>query len=159
MYVFITFNDTKYGLITHAPTVQRSSVLLLLAFVVCDPSLRLYSRDVSQAYTQSFTKLSRPMYVKTPAVMKRPRDIIICLDRPLYGLPEAAAHRFKTHHNHHTETLGTSAATYNPCLLYTAPILSSSVISSDALSITCLQIDDVQRKKGENKYEEEIKLK
>ncbi len=46
------FNDKKHELMTHSPTVQRSSQRLLLS-VAHTLDLQVFTRDISQAYTQS----------------------------------------------------------------------------------------------------------
>ena len=38
--------------------------------------------------------------------------------KPLYGVPEAGNHWFKTYHSHHTNELAMKQSTYDPCLLY-----------------------------------------
>jgi len=43
---------------------------------------------------------------------------ILKVVKPLYGVPEAGNHWFKTYYMHHLNELGMSQSTYNPCLLY-----------------------------------------
>ena len=38
--------------------------------------------------------------------------------RPLYGIPEAGNHWFKTYHTHHAKKLNMDQSTYDPCLLH-----------------------------------------
>jgi hypothetical protein len=52
--------------------------------------------------------------------------------RPLYGVPEAGNHWFKTYHRHHTENLGMQQSTYDPCLLQ----------SNKPFAVVGLQTDD-----------------
>lgn len=59
--VIQAFYYNNYGPLTHAPTVQRASLRLLLALSATDPSLQFFTRDISQAYTQSRTALHRPL--------------------------------------------------------------------------------------------------
>jgi hypothetical protein len=53
--------------------------------------------------------------------------------KPLYGVPEAGNHWFKTYHQHHVRKLKMEQSTYDPCLLYTL---------SNGLGIVGLQTDD-----------------
>ena len=53
--------------------------------------------------------------------------------KPLYGVPEAGNHWFKTYHQHHVRKLKMEQSTYDPCLLYT-PL--------NGLGIVGLQTDD-----------------
>jgi hypothetical protein len=36
---------------------------------------------------------------------------------PLYGIPEAGTHWFKTYHDHHIKKLQIRTSTFDPCLL------------------------------------------
>jgi hypothetical protein len=36
---------------------------------------------------------------------------------PLYGIPEAGTHWFKTYYGHHCDNLDMAPSTYDPCLL------------------------------------------
>ena len=69
----------------------------------------LYLRDISQAYVQSTTTLNRDFYIKPPQELAHefglPGDSILKVIKPLYGVPEAGNHWFKTYHLHHTEKL------------------------------------------------------
>lgn len=141
-FVAMAYNDNIHGIITHAPMVQRSSQRLLSCLAACDLSMKLSTRDVIQAYPQSNTSLSRPIYVEPPHILKTPSDLIIRLDRPLYGVPEAGAHWFNTYHSHHTTRLDMTAATHDPCLLYTAKLFAANQNSKAPRGITCLQTDD-----------------
>lgn len=40
--------------------------------------------------------------------------------RPLYGIPEAGTHWFKTYHDHHTVRLGLTVSSFDPCLMFSA---------------------------------------
>lgn len=64
-----------------------------------------------------------------------PRDTILCIQKPLYGLAESGLYWFKTYHAHHRNALQMSQSTYDPCLLFTANGASS-------FGITGLQTDD-----------------
>jgi hypothetical protein len=52
--------------------------------------------------------------------------------KPLYGVPEAGNHWFKTYHAHHQNQLGMDQSTYDPCLLY----------SNRPFGVVGLQTDD-----------------
>ncbi|KAI0992684.1 hypothetical protein K3495_g15501, partial [Podosphaera aphanis] len=122
--VIQAFNDQgKKTVLTQSPTIQRVSQRLILAIA---PSLairgiRLFSRDITQAYVQSKSKLARPIYASPPREMGDyfPRNKILKIIRPLYGIPESGTHWFKTYHNHHLQNLEMQTSTYDPCLLVT----------------------------------------
>ena len=80
--------------------------------------IHLYLRDISQAYVQSATNLNREFYVRPPRELQISDDSVLKVVKPLYGIPEARNHWFKTYHSHHVEQLQMSQSTYDPCLLY-----------------------------------------
>jgi hypothetical protein len=80
--------------------------------------MHLYLRDISQAYVQSATNLNREFYVRPPRELQIGDDSVLKVVKPLYGIPEAGNHWFKTYHSHHVEQLQMSQSTYDPCLLY-----------------------------------------
>lgn len=137
------FNDKEHGLLTNAPTVQRSSQRLLLSLFASSSDCSLFMRDISQAYTQSKSSINRPIYVKPPAILNIPPKTLLRIDRPLYGIPEAGMHWFVTYHAHHLKELSMNAAIHDPCLLYTPKCMSIDRLSLSAhRGVTCLQTDD-----------------
>jgi hypothetical protein len=119
------YNDPEKDLVlTQSPTIQRVSQRLILCItaITQDSGKYLYLRDISQAYIQSATKLNRDFYIRAPPelgiALGVPQGTILKVVRPLYGIPEAGNHWFKTYHNHHIKELNMSQSTYDPCLLY-----------------------------------------
>ena len=61
------YNDQEKELVlTQSPTIQRVSQRLILCIAAMKPDIRLYLRDISQAYVQSTTNLNREFYVRPP---------------------------------------------------------------------------------------------
>lgn len=135
------FNDRNHGLLTHAPTVQRSSQRLLFSLSSILPSWSIYLRDISQAYTQSSTELNRKIFVKPVNELKLPNDMLLEIRRPLYGIPEAGLHWFNTYHAYHKNELDMKPSSHDLCLLYTKDGPSHDAREQPA-GITCLQTDD-----------------
>jgi hypothetical protein len=83
---------------------------------------QLYLRDISQAYVQSVTKLNRDFFIVAPdeltSLLGIAKGSVVKVVKPLYGVPEAGNHWFKTYHSHHTRELNMTQSTYDPCLLY-----------------------------------------
>jgi hypothetical protein len=136
--VIQAYNDQEKDLVlTQSPTIQRASQRLILALAPSLKNTNIYLRDISQAYVQSTTQLNRDFYVKPPKEVKEllqlQEDTIWKVIKPLYGVPEAGNHWFKTYHHHHTEILAMKESTYDPCLLYT---------HKDGFGIVGLQTDD-----------------
>lgn len=136
------YNDhEKDQVFTQSPTIQRVSqrLIVCLATMLRDHAInpmKLYLRDVTQAYVQSTSNLNRDFYVRPPhelaAAMGAPYDSIMKVARPLNGVPEAGNHWFATYHKHHIEKLTMTESTYDSCLLY----------STGPLGVVGLQTDD-----------------
>ena len=132
------FNDQEKDLVlTQSPTIQRISQRLILCLATLqEQATGLYLRDISQAYVQSTTSLNRNFYIYPPReladIIDLPKGAILKVVKPLYGVPEAGNHWFKTYHSHHINALGMTQSTYDPCLLY----------SNQPFGITGLQTDD-----------------
>jgi hypothetical protein len=137
--VIQAYNDIGKGVIlTQSPTIQRASQRLILALA---PSLvrrgiKLFSRDITQAYVQSTTFLNRLILSRVPAEIRHkfPEDTIMVVRKPLYGIPEAGTHWWATYSKHHQEKLGMKTSSYDPCLLITT--------SKDAFGVVGMQTDD-----------------
>ena len=108
----------KKQVLTQAPTIQRSSQRLILCLTASFPDRNLYIRDISQAYVQSKSYLNRRFYVKPPKELDLGNGNILRVLRPLYGVPEAGTHWFRTYHAHHINELKLLTSAYDPCLLY-----------------------------------------
>jgi hypothetical protein len=131
------YNDQGKDLVlTQSPTIQRVSQRIILALapgLQQAKSVALYLRDISQAYVQSNTYLSRDIFIRPPLELNLQLGTILRVVKPLYGVPEAGNHWFKTYHQHHVRKLKMDQSTYDPCLLYTL---------SNGLGIVGLQTDD-----------------
>lgn len=138
------FNDKDHGLLTYAPTVQRMSQRLLLCLCAMDDQLQFFTRDVSQAYVQAETSTQRQIFVRPPASLNFPSETLLQVQKPLYGIPEAGLHWFRTYHNHHKFQLYLQPAAHDQCFLYTKRGMASLSLAdqSTARGYTCLQTDD-----------------
>ncbi|KAM4066587.1 cwf18 domain containing protein [Hirsutella rhossiliensis] len=122
----------KTTLLTQSPTIQRVSQRLILAIapgLLQNYGITLSLRDITQAYPQSQTKLSRTILTQIP------NRTIIRVIKPLYGIAEAGVHWFRTYQQHHLEKLDMSTSTYDSCLLI-------SNTGPDTLGIVGMQTDD-----------------
>jgi Reverse transcriptase (RNA-dependent DNA polymerase) len=129
-------NDTQDGL-TGAPTVQRYSIRCALAFVASRPDMTGKCRDVSTAFLQLGTVITRPVYMFPPPEMNLPPESILRVVRPLYGLPEAPLHWYSTYSKYHRETLGMAVAAHDPCFY--------ACFDGDAcVGVVLLQVDDAK---------------
>ena len=133
--VIQAYNDVGKSLVlTQSPTIQRVSQRIVLSIAAIFPEYNLYLRDITQAYTQSTTKLVRDFYTKPPENVEQWQGHYLKVVKPLYGVPEAGNHWFNTYHKHHTEKLQMMQSTYDPCLLFAN--------EGDYFGLVGLQTDD-----------------
>jgi hypothetical protein len=92
-------------------------------------------RDITQAYPQLSFELNRKFFARLPKELrdKYPRNTIIQVIRPFYGIAESDVHWWFTYHKHHLEKLNIIISTYDSCLLIT---------SDGPFGITGMQTDD-----------------
>ena len=59
-----------------------------------DKKMNLWLRDISQAYTQSITKLNRMILAQLPKEIQHlhPEETIMTIIKPLYRIAEAGTH-------------------------------------------------------------------
>ena len=125
----------KRMLFTYSPTVDRSSVRIMLS-IAAGMGLDIYLRDISQAYVSSDSSLLRDVYVVPPPELGLDSDILWIVRRPLYGLPESGLLWFETYVSHHHNVLRMRSIETDPCLLYRRSN------SGGLEAIVCLQVDD-----------------
>lgn len=77
-----------------------------------------FTRDVTQAYTQSASKLERDVYLRPPAKMRFPNGKVSLLLKALYGIPESGPHWFLTYLRYHKKELHMKLTVVKPCHLY-----------------------------------------
>ena len=74
----------------HAELFGRTAIscrlLLCLAMAL---NLRIFSWDISQAYTQSLTKVAQDIFIQPLSYLGLPMVQLLKVVWPLYGLPEA----------------------------------------------------------------------
>jgi len=132
-------NDAgKEVILTQSPTIQRASqrVIVALAPSLKLRNIRLWLRDITQAYTQSTTMLQRTILARLPKEIKHlhPPNTIMVVLKPLYGIAEAGTHWWATYYKHHLEKLLMTTSTYDPCFLVTR--------TKDQFGVVGMQTDD-----------------
>ena len=89
-------DDGKEVILTQSPTIQRASqrVIVALAPSLMKNGMAVYLRDITQAYTQSETRLQRLILAYLPEQIRHqyPEDTIMVVLKPLYGIAEAGTH-------------------------------------------------------------------
>ncbi|KAI1007694.1 hypothetical protein K3495_g536 [Podosphaera aphanis] len=110
-------DEEKYSILTQSPTIQRASQRLLFS-VALMRGHSIFCCDISQAYMQSKTLLSRKCFVKPSAEPNLSPNVVLKVLRPLYGISEAGNHWFKTYHDHHGSKLNLEQSSSDACLLF-----------------------------------------
>lgn len=124
-------------------------------------SLRV--RDISQAFINSGTFLRRDIYVRVLKELRLPKDYVLHVIRPLYGLPESPLHWFTTYRGHHKIALKMKSTAVDICLLHKTEdgklkglvgmLVDDSVVSGTK---EFMEQDDLKSRKFPNKVTEEI---
>ncbi len=141
--VIQAFNDqNKILVLTQSSIIQRISQRLIICLATSLSQMKLYLRDIIQAYVSSQFNLNRDFYVQSsPKLIKLMRifnDCILKVIKFLYDVSEADNHWFKTYHDHHIDKLSMIQFIYDLCLLYISLI---TIVQID-MSIIDMQIDD-----------------
>ena len=133
---------------TKSPTIKRMGQRIALSLAPMMPTHRSYTRDISQAYLQSQSKLGRRVYPNPPPEMGLADDEVLFVLKPLYRIPESGLHWFITYQAHYKERLGMRAVRAHPCLLYRR--------DGDKLEgVTVLQVGDSYGHGTDNVLDEE----
>ena len=84
--------------------------------------IKLYLRNVTQAYVQSTLDLNQDFFIcplsELITMMEASPECILKVVKFLYSVPKAGNHWFAMYHNYHINTLAMSESTYDLYLLY-----------------------------------------
>jgi Reverse transcriptase (RNA-dependent DNA polymerase) len=130
------YDPDKRFLITHAPTVRKSSARLVCA-IAASVNANVWTRVVTQAFFQADKKPMCDVYIEPPGELRLPEDVIWRVDQVLYGLPESPGLWFATYHPHLTsrDQLGMTASLTDPCLFV-------EKTTNELFGTIALQMDD-----------------
>ena len=116
---------------------------MLLALTAVDPSFDIFTRDVTQAYVQARTPIQRKIFLRPPPELGLSDDMVLRVDKPLYGIVESGVHWYWTYIDYHVSKLDMKSSTHDPCLLFTKPCLDTRNAKDDApRGMVCMQTDD-----------------
>jgi hypothetical protein len=86
----------KEAILTQSPAIQRCSqrVIMSLAPALVQQGMSVELRDITQAYPQAQTTLKRTIlaHLPTELVTRYPKDTLLHVIKPLYGIAEAGVH-------------------------------------------------------------------
>src|SRR6266571_9383725 len=92
--------------------------------------------------------LNREFYIQPPRELLINNDLILKVLKPLYSIPEARNHWFKTYHAHYVKNLNITQSIYDPCLLYSnKPFNIISLQTDNTLFLTDKTFADTKENK------------
>lgn len=110
-------NDDEHGFLT-AATLFRYILSCSLTTVAAMRRLKLYSRDVTNRFVMSTTKLWRPVYMHASNEMRLEKYTVLKVIRLFYRIPESLTRSLKTYMDYCKDRLGLNGATLDLCVLY-----------------------------------------
>jgi hypothetical protein len=131
-------NQEKELVLTQSSTIQQVSQCLILCIAAMKlyDNIHLYLQDISQAYIQSTTNLNCEFYIQLSQELETElginKDFVLKVLKPLYSIPEAGNHWFKTYYLYYVQQLYMDQSMYNLCFLQ----------SNKPFGIVGLQTDD-----------------
>lgn len=97
--------------------------------------MKAYTRDVTEAYVKSHTKLEMDVHIKPQKEIGLSTSIVLKVVRLLYGILESELYWKLTYIYNHTSQLGMNRAHIDPCLLIKRK-------NGGLLGVVILQVDD-----------------
>jgi hypothetical protein len=133
-------NQNKIRVLTQSSIIQRISQRLIICLATSLYQMKLYLRNITQAYVQSRFNLNRDFYVQSSSelikLMYISSECLLKVIKSQYKVSEANNHWFKTYHDHHIDKLNMISFTYDSCLLYIIILIQID------LRIMSMQTDD-----------------
>ena len=107
----------KHNLVHDSNNVRQSSVLLLIALAAI-MGFDFWTKDISQAYLQSASKLLHEFYLRPNKHLQAPAGYILKLLRPLYGLADSGDYWHATFAAHLKKNLRIQTVASDMSLLF-----------------------------------------
>ena len=142
------FNDSgKHGILTQASIIQRASQRLTIALSLTISEFSLYSRNITQTYTQSRSELARDVFILAPVEMGQSMRTALRTYHKLYGIAESGTHWFQTYHKHHVDKLE-MIPTFDTCLLFNKNM--TAIIDLQRLSSKAIYVEGSSRARAQD---------
>lgn len=100
------------------PTISRASQMLLICLDAWVDDVKLYTRDVNQAYMQSTFDLARKVYIRAPRELGIVQNNVLKIVKALYCIPKAGLYWYLTYINLHQKELDMKYTHADRWLLY-----------------------------------------
>lgn len=98
-------NQGATGIPMKTPTVKRFHQRPIIYLAPSFHDMKIYTRDVEQAYVQRSTTLERPVFTNAPKELNLPEDMVLRVIKPFYGIPESGLHWYRTYLDHQLNAL------------------------------------------------------
>lgn len=79
--------DQTAAIVTEVPTKQRFTQRLIVSVAAALNNLSVHTRDITQAYSQSRTKLEKDVHIKAPEEMDLPFSSVMKVVKSLCDIP------------------------------------------------------------------------
>jgi Reverse transcriptase (RNA-dependent DNA polymerase) len=110
----------KDSIVPEAPTLSHTSVRMILSLAAIN-RWPVWVKDVTMAYLQSTSPLSRDVYIRAPqrphAVTEQLKGHVLKVVRPLYGLVDSGSYWYATYSDAF-KFAGMKHTTLDECLMY-----------------------------------------
>jgi hypothetical protein len=126
-------------------------LIMAITITIIKQNYVLKLRNITQVYPQSSFELNRKIFAKLPKEFrdKYPRNTIIQVIRPFYGIAESGVHWWFIYHKHHLKELNIVTSTYDFCLLITfnGPFGITGIQTNDTLIICSPEFSAKEKEK------------
>lgn len=107
----------KFNLVHSSTNLQQRSIRIICS-IAAIMDFELWSHDITQAYLQSDMPLQRQIFMKPPSDLCLPKEKLLQILKPLYGLAESGDYWNSTNSLHHVHDLGMKQACGDLSLYY-----------------------------------------
>lgn len=117
-YVVQGHKDIEKHMLVHSSSNLKQSSIRILLSIAALFGFHIWSQDVSQAYLQSAERLMRDIYVKPSKEFRLPKDTLLKLLKPLYGLSDSGDYWYSTFTRHLKDDLHMTPTFSDPALFF-----------------------------------------
>lgn len=107
----------RHNIANDSPMLMRMSFRIILSLAATLFDCNVWTRDVEQAYMQS-KPLERDVFTEPPREAKLPKDKVLKVRLPHYGLVESSSCFFDSYYPIFVDRLRMTPCAFDPCFLY-----------------------------------------
>lgn len=110
--------DSMKKSLVHCVSLAKQFSTKIILSIAATMDFKLFTTDVTQAYLQSMELLNRKVFVQPCSAFPLSPDMVLQLQKPLYGLPESGDYWDRTMKNHIKKDIGMQACTLDDAFYY-----------------------------------------